>query len=160
MPAIAPKEDMLMLKIVLFLCAFVGIIAGGLKKLSQLLANDLIAILKKAHLGKLPAGECAAQYLSVQQFSRDALRLPMDAAALQQMDSCETIHKYDVACRIVSSKATFKRSTICLSVSISFDGERNNGERVQFEVKNALISAVVVLKQHTWQLTDLHAIAR
>lgn len=149
-----------MLKVVLLICVFICIVVVELHKLSRHFANDLIAILKKAHGGKFPGGERSAQYISAQRFSRDELRLPIDATTLQQMDSCEIVHKYDVSCRIVSSKATFKRSTIYLALSVYFDGERNDGERIHVEVKNKLISAVVVLEKHVWQLIKLHSIAQ
>lgn len=149
-----------MIKVVLLICVFICLVVVELHKLSSHFANDLIAILQKAHGGKFPDGERSPQYISTQHFSRDELRLPIDPATLQQMDSCDIVHKYDVSCRIVSSKTTFKRSTIYLALSIYFDGERNDGERIHVEVQNTLISAVVILENHVWQLIKIHLIAQ
>lgn len=57
-----------MIKAVLLIAVFIGIIWGGIRKTGKMLANDLSHTIEKAHTGMLPVGVYAEQYVSVNSF--------------------------------------------------------------------------------------------
>ena len=108
-------------------------------------ADDLILTLTKAHLGKLPEGKYAEQYVSAKTFSRDELRAPLDAETLRRMDACVTVHRHDVQLRSVRVRkgVLSNPTTIYLSMSLQFDGELADGEKVHVSIDRALLCAYV-----------------
>ena len=106
--------------------------------------NDLIATLTKAQLGKLPTGQYAEQIVSAKTFSRDELRVPLDAETLRRMDACVTVRKHDVQLRTVSSKMNLRsQGTISLSLTLNFEGETAEGETVRVSIGHALLMAYI-----------------
>lgn len=106
--------------------------------------DDLIATLTKAHLGKLPKGQYAEQQVSAKTFSRDELRIPLNAETLRRMDACVKVHKHDVQLQTVSSKLNWRRQgTVSLSLSLQFEGETAEGETVAVSVGHALLMAYI-----------------
>lgn len=148
-----------MFRIILLVCLFAGSIAWGLRKLGKRFAQDLANILKQAHLGHLPAGVYSEQYISAKRFSRGELCLPIDADTLHQMDHCITTYNHDVSIRVIKSKASIRRATMLLSVSIRFDGESEDGKKVHVDIQNSLISAEAVLENHVWYLAKIRSIS-
>ena len=114
------------------------------QKSSRRFADDLIVTLTKAHLGKLPEGQYAEQWLSVRTFSRDELRVPLDAETLRRMDACVKVHRHDVQLRIVSSKMNLRsQGTVSLSLSLQFEGETAEGETVSVSIGHVLLMAYI-----------------
>lgn len=114
------------------------------QKNGRRVAGDLIATLTKAHMGKLPKGQYAEQWVSAKPFSRDELRIPLDAETLRRMDACVKIHKHDVQLRTVSSKLNWRsQGTVSLSLSLQFEGETAEGEKVVVSVGHALLMAYI-----------------
>ena len=106
--------------------------------------DDLIATLTKAHLGKLPRGKYAEQYISAKTFSRDALRVPLDAETLRRMDDCVKVHHHNVQLRTVSSKMNWRsQGNISLSLTLQFAGETADGEKVNVSIGHALLMAYI-----------------
>ena len=106
--------------------------------------DDLIATLTKAHLGKLPKGQYAEQWVSAKTFSRDELRIPQDVETLRRMDACVKVYKHDVQLRTVSSKLNWRsQGTVSLSLSLQFEGETAQGETVVVSVGHALLMAYI-----------------
>ena len=106
--------------------------------------EDLILTLKKAHLGKLPKGQYAEQIVSAKTFSRDELRVPLDAETLRRMDTCVTVRKHEVQLRTVSSKMNLRSQvTVSLSLSLQFEGETAEGEAVTVSIDHALLMAYI-----------------
>lgn len=134
-----------MISWVLGIAVFVVVILWATKNVGNRFASDLIATLTKAHLGKLPKGQLAGQYVSAKTFSRDALRVPLDAETLRRMDTCVTVHKHDVQLRSVRVKkgVLSNPTTIYLSLSLQFDGEMADGEKVTVNIERALLCAYV-----------------
>ena len=107
-------------------------------------ADDLILTLKKAHLGKLPKGQYAERIVSAKTFSRDELRVPLDAETLRRMDACVTVRKHDVQLRTVSSKMNLRsQGPISLSLTLNFEGETAEGETVRVSIGHALLMAYI-----------------
>lgn len=123
--------------------AFIAVVfCFAMKKNGKHFADDLIATLTKAHLGKLPQGQYAEQYVSAKTFSRDELRVPLDAETLQRMDACVNVRKHDVQLRPVSSKMDMRsRVTVSLALSLQFEGETADGEVVTANISHALLLA-------------------
>lgn len=114
----------------------------GWKSSAERFGDDLIVTLKKAHLGKLPKGQYAEQIISAKTFSRDELRVPLDAETLRRMDACMTVRKHDVQLRTVSSKMDMhSRVTVLLPLSLQFAGEMADGEVVTVDISHALLLA-------------------
>ena len=114
----------------------------GWKSAEERFSDDLILTLTKAHLGKLPQGQYAEQYVSAKTFSRDELRVPLDAETLRRMNACVTVCKHDVQLRTVSSKMDMhSRVTVLLSLSLQFAGEMADGEVVTVDISHALLLA-------------------
>ena len=107
-------------------------------------ADDLILTLTKAHLGKLPTRQYAEQYISAKTFSRDELRVPLDAKTLRRMEECVKVHRHDVQFRTVSSKMNWRsQGNISLSLTLHFDGETAEGEKVRVNIGHALLMAYI-----------------
>ena len=123
--------------------AFIAVVfCFAMKKNGKHFADDLIVTLTKAHLGKLPQGQYAEQYVSAKTFSRDELRVPLDAETLRRMDTCVNVRKHDVQLRPVSSKMDMRsRVTVSLSLSLQFEGETADGEVVTVNIGHALLLA-------------------
>ena len=124
--------------------AFIAVVfCFAMKKNGKHFADDLIVTLTKAHLGKLPQGQYAEQYVSAKTFSRDELRVPLDAETLRRMDACVNVRKHDVQLRFVSSKMDmlFSRVTVSLVLSLQFEGETADGEVVTVNIGHALLLA-------------------
>ena len=117
----------------------------GRKSIENTFGNDLVFTLTKAHLGKLPKGQYAEQYISAKTFSRDALRVPLDAETLRRMDACAAVHEHDVQFRLVSvRKGIFSgKMTISLSMTLRFEGETAGGEQVSVSIGHALLMAFI-----------------
>ena len=116
----------------------------GWKSIGERIGDDLIATLTKAHLGKLPKGQYAEQQVSAKTFSRDELRVPLDAETLRRMDACVKVHKHDVQLRTVSSKLNWRsQGTVSLSLSLRFEGETAQGEKVMVSIGHALLMAYI-----------------
>ena len=148
-----------MIQLVWLICLWGGSIAWGLRKLSKKFAQDLINVIIKAHKGHLPAGVYAEQYISAQRLSRNELRLPIDSETLHQMDQCNTIHAYDVSCRVIESKASFKHASILLVVSVQFDGESEERKRIHINLQHSYITAKLTLENHIWYLSEIRSIS-
>ena len=126
--------------------AFVAIVFYfAMKKSGKRFADDLSVTLTKAHLGKLPKGQYAEQWVSAKTFSRDELRIPLDVETLRRMDACVKVHKHDVQLRTVSSKMDMLCSKVAVSLSLSlqFEGETAEGEKVVVSVGYALLMACI-----------------
>ena len=126
--------------------AFVAIVFYfAMKKSGKRFADDLSVTLTKAHLGKLPKGKYAEQWVSAKTFSRDELRIPLDVETLRRMDACVKVHKHDVQLRTVSSKMDMLCSKVAVSLSLSlqFEGETAAGEKVVVSVGHALLMACI-----------------
>lgn len=107
-------------------------------------AEDLILTLKKAHLGKLPAGVYAEQIISAKTFSRDALRVPLDAETLRRMDACVKVNRHDVQFRTVSSRMNLRSQVkVSLALSLHFEGETTEGETIRVNIDHALLMAYI-----------------
>lgn len=116
----------------------------GKKSMDDKYAEDLILTLTKAHLGKLPKGQYAEQYISAKTFSRDELRVPLDAETLRRMDACVNVRRHDVQLRTVSSKMNMRSQvTVSLSLSLQFEGETAEGEKVSVNIGHALLMAYI-----------------
>lgn len=116
----------------------------GWKSIGERIGDDLIATLTKAHLGKLPKGQYAEQLVSAKTFSRDELRVPLDAETLRRIDACVKVHKHDVQLRTVSSKLNWRsQGTVSLSLSLQFEGETAQGEMVVASIGHALLMAYI-----------------
>ena len=116
----------------------------GWKSTGEEISDDLICTLTKAHLGKLPKGQYAEQIVSAKTFSRDELRIPLDAETLRRMDACVKVHKHDVQLRTVSSKLNWRsQGTVSLSLSLRFEGETAQGEKVMVSIGHALLMAYI-----------------
>lgn len=116
----------------------------GWKPGAERFGDDLIVTLKKAHLGKLPKGQYAEQQVSAKAFSRGELRVPLDAETLRRMDACVKVYKHDVQLRMVSSKLNWRsQGTVSLSLSLQFEGETAEGEKVVVSVGHALLMAYI-----------------
>lgn len=114
------------------------------KSMDEKYADDLILTLTKAHLGKLPKGQYAEQYISAKNFSRDELRVPLDAETLRRMDACVNVSKHDVRFGAVSSKMNLRSQvTVSLSLSLQFRGETAEGETVSVSIDQALLMAYI-----------------
>lgn len=114
------------------------------KSMDDKYADDLVLTLTKAHLGKLPKGQYAEQIISAQTFSRDELRVPLDAEILRRMDACVTVSKHDVQLRTVSSKMNMRSQvTVSLSLSLQFEGETADGKKVNVSIGHALLMAYI-----------------
>ncbi len=115
-----------------------------IRNMGKPFADDLIVTLKKAHLGKLPPGQYAEQRVSAKTFSRDELRIPLDAETLRRMDACTVVHQHDVQLRTVSSKMNWhSKVNVSISISVFFEGEMENGERVSVSIGHALLVAYI-----------------
>ena len=123
--------------------AFIAVVfCFAMKKNGKRFADDFILTLTKAHLGKLPQGQYAEQYVSAKTFSRDELRVPLDAETLRRMDACVNVRKHDVQLRPVSSKMDMRsRVTVSLALSLQFEGETADGEVVTVNIGHALLLA-------------------
>lgn len=116
----------------------------GWKSIGERIGDDLILILTKAHLGKLPKGQYAEQQVSAKSFSRDELRVPLDAETLRRMDACVKVHKHDVQLRTVSSKMNLRSQvTVSLLLSLHFEGETAEGETVRVNIEHAFLTAYI-----------------
>ena len=126
--------------------AFVAIVFYfAMKKSGKRFADDLSVTLTKAHLGKLPKGQYAEQWVSAKTFSRDELRIPLDVETLRRMDACVKVHKHDVQLRTVRSKMDMlcSKVTVSLSLSLQFEGETAEGEKVVASIGHALLMAYI-----------------
>ena len=126
--------------------AFIAIVFYfAMKKSGKRFADDLSVTLTKAHLGKLPKGQYAEQWVSAKTFSRDELRIPLDVETLRRMDACVKVHKHDVQLRTVSSKMDMlcSKVTVSLSLSLQFEGETTEGQTVSVSVGHALLMAYI-----------------
>ena len=125
--------------------AFLAVVGySAWRKNGRKFADDLILTLKKAHLGKLPTGQYAEQIISAKTFSRDELRVPLDAETLRRMDSCVIVHKHDVQLRTVSSKMNLRsQGTVSLSLTLHFEGETAEGEAVTVSIGHVLLMAYI-----------------
>ena len=144
-----------MIRIIFLIGLFIGIIWIGIRRTGERLANDIAHTIEKAHIGILPAGIYAEQYVSVDRFSRNALRVPFSDDILDQIDSCTSINTYDVSCRIVQIKAAVRKIDVILSVSARFDGNLKNGEHIQVIPHEVLVSATIILNNHKWCLSSI-----
>lgn len=117
----------------------------AMKKNGKQFADDLIVTLRAAHLGKLPKGQYAEQIISAKTFSRDELRVPLDAETLRRMDACVNVRKHDVQLRTVSSKMDMlcSKVTVSLSLSLQFEGETADGEKVVVSIGHAMLMAYI-----------------
>ena len=116
----------------------------GWKSTGEEISDDLICTLTKAHLGKLPKGQYAEQIVSAKTFSRDELRIPLDAETLRRMDACVKVSKHDVQLQMVNSKMNIRgQATVSLSLSLYFEGETAAGEVVTVNIGHALLVAHV-----------------
>ena len=116
----------------------------GWKSSAERFGDDLILTLTKAHIGKLPKGQYAEQYISAKTFSRDELRVPLDAETLRRMDACVNVSKHDVQFRTVSSKMNLRSQvTVSLALSLRFEGETADGEKVNVSIGHALLMAYI-----------------
>ena len=114
------------------------------RKIDKRFADDLILTLKKAHLGKLAQGQYAEQLISAKTFTRDALRVPLDAETLRRMDACVKVHRHDVQLRTVSSKLNWRsKVTVSLTLAVQFSGETAEGEKVNVSIGHALLLAYI-----------------
>lgn len=147
-----------MIRIILLICGFVSVILSGQRRLGTRLANDIILTVKKAHLGILPNGQYAEQYVSAKKLSHEELCIPLDKATLQQVEACTTINKHQVSCRIVRDHMIFQSGTISFAITILFEGELPNGQRVKINIEDTLVIATLRLEHHIWYLTQLHTI--
>ncbi len=147
-----------MIRIILLVCGFICVVLSGQRRLGMRLANDLILTIKKAHLGEFPNGQYAEQYVSAKLLSREDLCIPLDTATYQQVEACTTVNKHQVSCRIVRSHVGFRSGTISFAITILFDGTMQNGQRVQIDIRDALLIATLQSENHAWYLTKLYAI--
>ena len=133
-----------MLEWILRIAFFAAVFYCAWRKNDKHFADDLILTLKKAHLGQLPKGQYAEQIVSAKTFSRDELRVPLDAETLRRMDDCVKVHQHDVQLRTVSSKMNWRsQGTISLSLTLQFAGETADGEKVNVSVGHALLMAYI-----------------
>ena len=129
---------------VLRIAFFAAVVFFTWRKSGKRFADDLIVTLTKAHLGKLPKGQYAEQWVSAKTFSRDELRIPLDVETLRRMDACVNVHRHDVQFRTVSSRMDiFSKVTASLSLSLQFEGETADGEKVNVSIGHALLMAYI-----------------
>lgn len=131
------------------------------KKLRKSFADDIALSLQKAHLGKLPQGQYAGQRVYTKNFSRDALRVPLDADTLQRMAQCKTIHHHEVQCVGIGCKmqAMEDRAAAEVSVTVHFEGEMPDGQVVTVDVQDCRLRAEFAIHEiHGWTLTSLFPI--
>ena len=133
-----------MLEWVLRIAFFAAVFYFAWRKNDKHFAEDLILTLKKAHMGQLPKGQYAEQIISAKTFSRDELRVPLDVETLRRMEECVKVHRHDVQLRTVSSKVNWRsQGNISLSLTLHFDGETAEGEKVNVSVGHALLMAYI-----------------
>ncbi len=133
-----------MLEWVLRIAFFAAVFYFTWRKNEKHFADDLILTLKKAHLGQLPKGQYAEQIISARTFSRDALRVPLDAETLRRMDDCVKVHHHNVQLRTVRSKVNWRsQGNISMSLTLQFAGETANGEKVNVSIGHALLMAYI-----------------
>ena len=133
-----------MLEWVLRIAFFAAVFYFAWRKNDKHFAEDLILTLKKAHMGQLPKGQYAEQIISAKTFSRDELRVPLDVETLRRMEECVKVHRHDVQLRTVSSKVNWRsQGNISLSLTLHFDGETAEGEKVRVNIGHALLMAYI-----------------
>ena len=133
-----------MLEWVLRIAFFAAVFYFAWRKNDKHFAEDLILTLKKAHMGQLPKGQYAEQIISAKTFARDELRVPLDVETLRRMEECVKVHRHDVQLRTVSSKVNWhSQGNISLSLTLHFDGETAEGEKVRVNIGHALLMAYI-----------------
>lgn len=136
------------------------VIAIGSRQSANVLANDLVLSLRKAHLGKRPKGQYDGQYVYAKKLTREQLCVPLNETTLRSMAECTVVDRHEITCRVVRSKVGFKRGTITLSVSVHFRGRKADGEQVSVHVSNALLMAAIETdKTHSWTLVSLQLVS-
>ena len=150
-----------------FLCDMLkwGLTGSIMKRLDEKerkeVAQDVALAVQKAHLGKLPKGVYADQIIWTRKMTREQLCVPLDADTLRRMAECTVVRHHGVeVVGLDSSRETFgKKGSVTLTVSIYFDGEMADGQRVLVDIRKALLSGTLVRDKMTaWTLTELKEI--
>ena len=135
--------------------------SGEMRKTAQKFADDLALSIQQAHLGKLPKGRYAGQWVYAKKLTREQLCIPLDAEMLRRMQACTVIHKHEVKCEGVGRelRTLQKRGEAVVRVSIRFEGEMANGENVSVNILDAHLKAEFSRHEiHGWTLTSLREI--
>jgi hypothetical protein len=141
--------------IVVLIVAFILTMMYGWKQSNRTLGNDVAQTIRKAHLGRLPLGEYAEQYVSKGVLSATELRYPLSECTIRQMNDCSAIRKNDVMCRMVKSSFSINEGQVLLSLSISFEGVSIEGNPISIEVNKYITAYVVKDKIRGWTLNRI-----
>lgn len=133
----------------------------SMSKTAKKFADDIAHSIQKAHLGKLPKGVYAGQWVYAKKLTREQLCIPVDADTLSRMKACTVVHQYEVQCRGLGGEMEMLKSsgTASIIVSVRFEGEMPNGEKVSVDIRDAYIFAEFSIHEiHGWTLNSLHQI--
>lgn len=131
------------------------------EKLNKQVADDVALAVQKAHMGKLPKGVYCDQIIWTRKMTREQLCVPLDADTLRRMAACTVVRQHGVECTGVDADLQDfgNDGTVTLTVSIYFDGEMADGQRVLVDIRKALLSGTLVRDKMTaWTLTGLKEI--
>lgn len=115
-------------------------------KFNKQVADDVTLAVQKAHLGKLPKGVYCDQVIYTRKMTREQLCVPLDADTLAKMASCTVVHQHTVECTGVGADMATglsTRGTVTLRVSVHFDGETADGQRIRVDVQKALLLGTI-----------------
>lgn len=135
--------------------------SGEKRKTAQKFADDLALSIQQAHLGKLPKGQYAGQWVYAKKLTREQLCIPLTPDTLRRMKECKTVHQHEVQCRGLGGKMEMlkSRGNASVLVSIRFDGEMPDGERVLVDIPDAHLFAEFSIHEiHGWTLNSLREI--
>ena len=135
--------------------------SGAKRKTAQKFADDLALSIQQAHLGKLPKGQYAGQWVYAKKLTREQLCIPLTPDMLRQMKECKIVHQHEVQCRGLGGKMEMlkSRGNASVLVSIRFDGEMPDGERVLVDIPDAHLFAEFSIHEiHGWTLNSLREI--
>ncbi len=135
--------------------------SGEKRKTAQKFADDLALSVQQAHLGKLPKGQYAGQWLYAKKLTREQICIPLTPDMLQRMKECRIVRQHEVQCRGLGGKMEMlkSRGNASVLVSIRFDGEMPGGERVLVDIRDAHLFAEFSIHEiHGWTLNSLREI--
>lgn len=135
--------------------------SGAKRKTAQKFADDLALSIQQAHLGKLPKGQYAGQWVYAKKLTREQLCIPLTPDMLRRMKECKIVHQHEVQCRGLGGKMEMlkSRGNVSVLVSIRFDGEMPDGERVLVDIQDAHLFAEFSIHEiHGWTLNSLREI--
>ena len=135
--------------------------SGEMRNTAQTFADDLALSIQQAHLGKLPKGQYAGQRVYAKKLTREQLCIPLDADTLRRMKECAVVRQHEVQCRGLGGKMEMLKSkgTASVIVSIRFEGELPNCEKVSVNIRDAHLFAEFSIHEiHGWTLNSLREI--